>query len=661
MAGIGPATGLGSNLDVSGLVGKLMEVEQQPLIKLDQKAAAVQVKISAYGTFRGAVSGLRTSLAGLQNAESYGTVKGTVGDSNVATVSGSASADLGSHSLEVTELAVAQRLKSKTFSSITDVVGSGTLTIQYGKYDQNGNTFTTGNGTPTHNITISPQNNTLSGVRDAINKANVGVTASIVNDGQGFRLVVSGKNTGTDNSIRIGVTDGDGDNTNDAGLSQLAYDPTAAVGAGQNQTQVTAAKDAKFLLDGIQMTKSGNTVTDALSGVTINLLKTNAGTPTTFSVTKDTAKIKTAIDDFVKAYNELDNTTDKLTAYDKTANKAAELNGDAAVRQISSQIRDTLTQVYSSQPDGFRSLSQIGVTMDRTGQLKVDSTKLQAAIEANPNAVQGLFAKAGGADDSLVSFVKAGTTTKPGSWGLNVSQLATHGSAAGSAVAPLTLDSSNNVLQLNIDGVASTVTLTEKTYANAAALASEIQSQINGNTTFSAAKVKVEVTQNAGVLSIASQSFGTASKVDVTGGYGAALFGTLTKTNGVDVGGSLGSGATTGRGQELTSSDGLTVKIAGGATGDRGKVTYARGLAVQLDELIGKMLDGKGGTLPAKVESLQAQDKDIVEQKERLTKQLEVKQQRYLNQFNTLDGLLTNMQSTMSYLSQQLASLNSSK
>jgi len=186
MAGI-TAPGLGSNIDVKGLVDKLMAVEQQPLTKLDQKEAAAQVKISAFGTFKGALSTLKGILAGLMNSASYTANKVDVSDSSVASVSVTAGADLGTHTLEVTDLAVAQRLKSDTFKNLTDVVGTGTLTLQYGTYNEKADPpFKVNSGRATDNIKIDTTNNTLAGVRDAINKANAGVNASIVNDGGGY-------------------------------------------------------------------------------------------------------------------------------------------------------------------------------------------------------------------------------------------------------------------------------------------------------------------------------------------------------------------------------------------------------------------------------------------------------------------------------------------
>jgi flagellar hook-associated protein 2 len=658
MAGI-PATGLGSGLDVNGLVDKLMEVEKQPLAKLQTKQAAVNVKISAYGTFKGAVSTLRTSLAGVQSNAAYSTMSAKIADTSVANVSASQNADVGTHSLEVTQLAAAHRLKSGTFTNITDPVGTGTLQVQYGTVAQNGGstTFTVNGSAPTNNIVIDAAHNSLAGVRDAINQSNAGVSASIVNDGTGYRLVLSGKNTGTANSIRIGVTDDDGNNTNVAGLSQLSYDPTVAASAGKNMGEVSAAKDAQFLLDGLQITKSSNTVGDAISGVTLDLQKANAGSPTTFSVAKDTSTIKQSIDDFVKAYNDLDTTVDQLTAYDPKTRKAGELNGDTAVRNTYEQIRSSLGHMVSAAPGGYTALAQIGLTLDRNGQIQVDGTKLQAALDKDAAAVQGLFATAGKTTDSLVSYVKAGDSAKPGQYPLSITQLATQGNAVGSAAAPLTIDATNNALTLKIDGVTSNVSLTQKTYASAAELAGELQTQINGTTAFSSAKIKVAVTQNAGVLSITSNRYGAASAVELSGNNVSTLFGSVTSTAGVDVAGSIGTGKTTGNGQELTSADGLTVKITGGTLGDRGNVTFMRGLAVQLDSLIGRAVDAKG-ILPEQIESLNQQNKDFDKQTADLNAQLELKEKRYLKQFNSLDQMLTNMQSQMSYMSQQLSALN---
>jgi flagellar hook-associated protein 2 len=156
-----------------------------------------------------------------------------------------------------------------------------------------------------------------------------------------------------------------------------------------------------------------------------------------------------------------------------------------------------------------------------------------------------------------------------------------------------------------------------------------------------------------------SNRYGSASSVELSGSNLSTLFGSVSSTAGLDVAGSFGVGATTGNGQELTSANGLTVKIAGGALGDRGGVNFMRGIAVDLDSLIGKAIDSKG-TVPAEIDSLNEQNKDFDKQTADFSAKLELKQKRYLDQFNTLDQALTNMQSQMAYMSQQLSALNKS-
>lgn len=661
MASIGATGGLGSGLDVSGLVDKLMTAESKPLTDLQKKDAAVQVKISAFGTFKGAVSGLQSSLYGLEQSSAYGATTAKVADETVATATSSAGADVGNHSLEVSNLAAAQRLKTNAFKSAADTVGSGTLTLQFGSYDAGTNTFSANAERSTKTIKIDPAHNTLSGVRDAINTANAGVTASIVNDGTGNRLVLSSNSTGTANSVRIDVADDDGNATDATGLSQLAYDPTATASAGKNLSEVVAAQDAKFKLDGLDIVKSSNTVTDVLAGTTLSLKKTNVGSPTSVGTARDSAPVKSAIDAFVKAYNELDSTVDKLTGYDPATKKGGDLSGDNTVRSLAQQIRSSLTSVVGSVSGGYSALSQVGITLDRTGQLQVDATKLQKALDTDPVAVQGLFATTGYSKDSLVKYKGSTESTRAGNYDVNLSQLATQGQIVGSSAAALTIDSSNDTLSVTVNGKAATITLAHATYDSPTALTADVQSKLNGTKELSDAGVSVSLTESNGVLSLKSNSYGSESKITLTGGTAqTALFGGAPNiTDGVDIAGSLGGSVARGSGQTLTAANGLGISVLGGATGDRGSVTFTRGIAVQLDNLLAKATGSKG-ILSSRLDSFTSQSKDIQAQEEKVSAQLEVKKARYTAQFNTLDGLLSNMQSQMSYLTQQLSSLNNS-
>ena len=248
--------------------------------------------------------------SGLSEIARFQTIKATPADAAIYTASATSSAVPGTYSIEVVDLAQAHKVSSGGFANITDVVGTGTLTFQYGTYNSGPNTFTLNSAKAAQTVTIGAGQNTLSGIRDAINAANIGVSASIVNDGgvTPNKLVLTSKDTGVASSVKLTVLDDDTTHTNLSGLSQLAYDPTAVVGVGKNLTQTVAALDANLTVDGISgIKKPTNTVTDVVQGVTLNLLKKSItpGVGTALSVARDTASVKTAVENFVKAYNDL--------------------------------------------------------------------------------------------------------------------------------------------------------------------------------------------------------------------------------------------------------------------------------------------------------------------------------------------------------------------
>ena len=193
------AAGAGSNLDVNSIVSQLMAIEQHPLTLLSQREADYQAKLSAYGALKGAFSSFQTAMQGLSDPAQFQSVKATVADESILTAAGDGTGKAvpGSYSVEVQQLAQQQKLSSVGFSTPATVVGSGTLTIQFGTYESGSNTFTVNGSKSAQTITIDPSNNTLSGVRDAINSANAGVSATIINDGAGNRLVVTAKDSGS--------------------------------------------------------------------------------------------------------------------------------------------------------------------------------------------------------------------------------------------------------------------------------------------------------------------------------------------------------------------------------------------------------------------------------------------------------------------------------
>lgn len=549
------ASGLGSSLDVNGIVSQLMAIEQQPITKLDTKEASYQAKLSAYGTLKSSMASLNDATSSLTNSASFQSIKATPSDTSLLTASANSTAIAGTYKLDIVKLAKAQNLAAKGQLSTSATIGTGTLTFDFGtiagatvdsttgKYT--GASFTSGglgtrsitidssnnslagirdainassmgitatlvndgsatpyrlvltapsgaassikvsvtgsqaladlmahdpastqqqltatgqasssatigtgtsttlsfdfgtitggalasgqytgssftsNGATTKTVTIDGTNNTLTGIRDAINAASVGITASITNDGTAtpYHLVLTSDTSGVANSIRLSV-----DPLGDPTLSALlAHDPAndtgqklsqtiAASGAAQNLSETITAQDASIKVNGITATKSSNTISDMVHGVTLNLLKETTSTAS-ITVARDTSSVKTALDSFVKAYNDLAKPLKDLSTYNVVTKQAPVLNGDSALLAIQNQMRNVIGSMPTGITGSFKSLSQVGVSFQRDGSLTVDATKLQTAIDSNASDVATIVATTGGKLKSLLDSLT--NTTGP--------------------------------------------------------------------------------------------------------------------------------------------------------------------------------------------------------------------------------------------------------
>ena len=675
--------GIGSNLDVSSIVSQLIAVDKQPLAALDLKTASFQAKLSGFGTLKGVLSQFQTALSGLSDISKFQAVKASAADASIATAIGSSVAVPGSYSLEVSKLAQAQKLNAAGQVSSTAAIGSGAATVLSfdfgtiasatpdpvtgkpvaatadpvtGKYSNA--TFTSG-GTGAKTVTIDATNNSLSGIRDAINKAAVGVTATIVNDGSGtpFRLALSVNATGETNSLKISVA-------GDAALSTLlANDPAGS----QALSQTAPAQNAAFKVDGIAISKPDNKVADVIPGVTLTLAKTNVGTPTAINVSRDTASVVSSVNAFVEAFNTTTKTLRDASAYDPVTKKAAVLNGEASVRSIQNQIRGVLAAPVAGGASTLTLLSQVGVSIQKDGTLGVDGAKLQKAVDTNFSEIAGLFSAAGKSADSLVAYTGASPKTAAGAYAVDISQLATRGNTtAGAAItAPLTITAGvNDMLQVKLNGVSASITLGADTYS-AATLAAEIQSKINGNAAFIGVGATAAVTQAGGVLSIASTAYGAISGAEITGGSARAdlMFDTgATVTAGLNVEGKINGATAVGSGQSLVgavgnAAEGLNLLINGGALGSRGSVNYSLGYAFQLKQLTTSLI-GTEGPIASRTTGLSASLKDVAKSKAALNARLVTKEKQYRAQFSALDGVISKMSTTSTFLTQQLANLS---
>ncbi|MBV8659845.1 MAG: flagellar filament capping protein FliD [Burkholderiales bacterium] len=664
-AGLISSLGIGSGLDLNGLITSLMAAEQQPLVNINTKEASFQAQLTALGTVKGALSTFQTSVQGLENVAGFNTIGATVGDASVASVTANNSAAPGSYSLQVNSLAQNQIIATQDIASTTSAIGTGSITIQFGSYTtaSGTTTFNPNANTPSKTIQIPAANNTLSGIRDAINAANAGVTATIINDGTGNRLSISSTQSGTANALRITAADSNGNPVTDGtGLSQLAYD--ASTGGTSYASQTQAAQDANLVVNGVAITKSSNTISDAIQGVTLTLLKSQAtGTaPTTISVSRDSSGIVKAAQSMVSSYNDLAKQLNTLTAYDSSTNTAGTLLGDTAVQSIQQQIRSVMNGVLNS--NTYSNLSQLGITFQKDGTLALDTGVLQTAVNTNVGAVMAAFGSYGVSTNNSVQFVTSGTTTQPGKYAINITQPATQGVLTGSAVTVPTVTSSNNTFAINVNGVTSaTLTIPTGTYTGTQ-LAAAMQSQINGDTTLKNAGSQVSVAYTNGQFVVTSSKYGSASTVQFSSG--AAGFFTsfgfqsnVAGTTGLDVAGTIGGLTATGNGQNLTGTSGasgMKLLVTANTAGSYGEVDFSTGFASQLDTTLTSLL-GTTGPLAAETNGINASITDLESQRTSVQQYLDNMKQNYQTQFSALDTQIAQLKQTQSYLTQQLASL----
>lgn len=667
MPGISPTGNGGSGIDVQGLVTKLVSAEGGPTLRrLDKQEAKVQADISAMGSFRSALSDFQNSLGKLRKPDDLRQMSATSSDKDKIEISANPDAQEGSYQVEVEQLAQAQRLTSHIFDSDKEPIGKGSLTFQFGRIDPQTGRFEPNPKASVKTIQITDKNDSLRGIKSAINDANFGVRASLINGERGTRLVLSAGGTGEMNAMRIVVNDADGTNLDKNGLSRLSYDPTQATHQGVNLIEGTKAQDAVIRVDGIEISNAGNNFDKAIDGVNIKVKATTGDHPVTLTTSFDVAGVTKGIEDFVKTYNAMINNVQTIAGYDPKTKIAGPLAGDAAVRGIVDQIRRSIGTSFRGINPDFNSLASIGITTQNDGTLLLDNAKLRNAINEDMQQVSKLFARTGSTTDSLIRYVKASDDARMGAYDINITHLATQGHYIGAEpvfARDFRIIDGKNQLTMKVDGTTSDeIKVAAGNYASGRDVAEVLQRAINSDEAFKHNNISVKVNYIADQFVISSRREGSASRVDVISS------GTSVRDLGIDpakglagedVRGTIGGQPATGNGQKLTGrghAKGIEIEVLGGKTGDRGQVAYSRGVAEQLGGLLDNYL-GSNGLLDNRNKGYQHTIEDITHQRETLSRRLESSKKRLTKQFSNLDETISRMHDTSNYLKNQLANL----
>lgn len=628
-------SGLFSGLDVEQIVGAIIKGESLGLENVQAKQTNLESKRSALEEIRSALSGLRFKLRDIATlARIAGKTVSSTTDT-VAKATASSSAQTGSFTIDVQTLAAAHKVRSiEVADRFSPVITDGTLTIQSGSGD-----------VITINVAAAAGNNTLVGVRDAINAADSGVTASIVDVGSGDVLIIRSEETGTTNSLTI--------------TDSTSLDLT---GAG---SLVQAAANATVVVEGLTVTSSSNKISGALAGVTLDLISTGT---TTLTVANDTETVREGLEEFIEEYNTVIDLLNKHTSSgikiegtsedgddDDEVGGVGVLFSDSTARRIREDLALLVSSSSATVPGGdLRSLSGVGVDLDgRTGKLSINTLRLDETLENSFDALRSVFLSTGLAADAAVLVQSAGFGAQ-GSYAIQITQASEAAQVAGSTA-------------LQGGGLAADENLTITVGSDSiqvALLAGDTIADVVGkvNTALQQAGVQAIALDAAGVLSFTANDHGSAvtlsvvsDVVDAGDGSSTGIGTTALNDTGVDVAGTINGAAATGVGQILTAdadtvADGLALRILADATavaakgGDFGSVSVTHGLRRTLGDRLSLLSDPFDGTVSSARDGLDARIRSLENRVEQMERRLARRREILTIKFAAAERALAQLQ-----------------
>ncbi|MBL8810252.1 MAG: flagellar filament capping protein FliD [Planctomycetaceae bacterium] len=657
--------GLVSGIDTDNIVSGLLDIQQQQIDRMSLRKTEIQRKQAAFSTLESRMLSLRSDAGVLGRTSSNPLTKlsVTASDSEAISATASTSAVSGVYSLTVNSKAAAHQVASQGFADADAEITQGTFEIRLGSGD-------------VKTITIDSNNATLSGLASAINASGAGVSASIVKDSAGgstpWKLLLTGTKTGADNAISV---------TNNLAASG----GTATKPSLDFLNPVQAAADAEVTLGSgagaITVSSDTNRFDDLIAGVSFELMQVSDGQQVSLTVARDTAGAVTAVQDFVDSFNGVLGFIDDNSTYNTSTNEGGVFLGNAGTIRIQQSLRSTIQDVVPGANPLANRLSAVGLSFTDNGRLQFDQSKLQDALNGEVDGVDAddvkkLFALGGESTNSGISFLLGSSRTKSSAtaYGVDITQAAEQATITGASnlAASTVITSSNRTLSLDLDGKAATVTLSEGTYT-AQQLADHIESVINDSEDLPGREIKVSL--NGSKLVLTSASYGSSSKVSVTGGTAVTDLGlttSLTDTGRDVVGSFIVDGQTevaVGRGRVLSGDPDnentadlqvqVTLTSSQVSSGVEGSLTVTRGLASALDQVLGDLLDVEDGLLTSIDDGYTSQLESIQASIDRQQATFDRQKESLLTQFQALETAISQMQATGNYLSAQLANLPS--
>lgn len=651
--------GLVSGLDTSAIIEGLLSIQQSQLDRMELQKQQIVVRQSAFQGIEANVVALQSAARQLSSHTNdvFSVFAATSSDESVLQVAADGNAAVGAWQVQVTQLAQAAQVASQALSGPEALLTQGTVDIQVGNGDL-------------VSIEITQDNNTLQGLVDSINGASSDVTATIVNDGTGSRLLLTSGHTGAENQIFInnqtGPTSGNETQIDFSGPAvQQAADAIITLGSGAGA---------------INITKATNTIDDVIQGMTLNLVSANKDTPITISVERDTEPARSAIEGFVASFNTVMSYIDDQTSYNTETEEAGLLIGSSTVNTIRDQLRLALNNSIPNLESGINRLSSIGITFNDRGQLQINSGTLDRALSGqlegvDPEKIRQMFALDAQSTSAQVSFVSGSqdTASSDNPWDVVITKAAERAAitATNTIGSSIVVDGSNDSFSIEVDGLDSgTLTLGHGTYTQTE-LADHLQSVINQSSALGSREVSVTVENNAVVIE--SVVYGTRSEVGSASGTAATALGFdgSEYTRGKDVAGyfvvegetetATGNGRILSGDADNANSAGLQLLVTLDPSQISGtfesELTVSRGYAARLEGIIDNLLDPDNGRFHTGTDAYQQQIDSIDQSVDRMNSLFETKQQQLISQFVAIESSISSLQNTSAFLASQLGGL----
>jgi flagellar hook-associated protein 2 len=670
--------GAGSGIDSGALVKQLTEIERAaPQGRIDTKREKAEAQISDFGLMASAMDKLKSAVTALTEKEGLYSKSASYTDSDALVPTKlDTNVQPGTYSMEVKALAASQSLSFPGLPSASDAVGEGVLTFNFGSWDRDTNkdptAFVADPSAKTYTVTIDSTNNSLNGLKDAINKAEMGVQASIIFDGTGHRLVISAP-SGANKEMQITAAEA-GDtptNTDAGGLSRFAFNDAIA-GIADVEKQMGA--DAELVINGLALTRSSNKITDVVQGLTLDLLKAAPGEVVTVTVSDDKAFAEEKIRGFVDAYNAFLEEVEPAFSFNKEEEKWGSLRNDSLAKSVLTRFRSVIGAAIPGLTDSsYSALTNLGIRTQLDGTLKINEDDFEKAMSNNFADVQKLLAPHTHSSASDITVNSFGKQTQAGSYDVVITTPPKKGYFTGATMGPAVtfpnFDTTGKSYSftLNVNGVESnSIALpADAMYGTGEELAAAMQSAINADSKLKDGGITALVTYdaNSNSMSITSTRYGTNSWVNVVSASGDAItdlgIAQGNGTKGVNVAGTVNGVPGFGLGNVLLpklgeKAEGLSMIIGENATG--GTVNFSRGFAGQMEELVGQFMQ-TNGLFDSREDILERQLVDLDDQETRLERRMTAFHERLLQQFIAMESVLNGLNSQGGFLENLVDSL----